>query len=133
MKRALLALSLLAFPAQATTSNECIALAIYWEARGEPISGQRAVAHVIRNRTRHPAFPSDPCAVISQRGQFRFTRTRRITDHTSWERARQIAVNPGPDLTNGATFFHAIHVRPAWGNLRATARIGNHVFYASAR
>lgn len=116
----------------------CLAQAIYFEARGEPLAGQLAVARVIINRSESPQFPSDYCAVVTQRGQFSFVRGGRIPSapegSAAWARAVSIARIAHQDLwpsdADDALFFHASYVRPAWaGRKTARATIDRHIFY----
>jgi spore germination cell wall hydrolase CwlJ-like protein len=121
---------------------ECLAQAVYYEARGENPNGQFAVAQVVMNRVRHPAFPKSVCAVVFQgagrRGcQFSFAcdgsmRGRR--EASAWTRARKVAsrVLAGAAIAEvgAATHFHTTGVSPAWGpQMRRVAQLGMHVFY----
>lgn len=117
---------------------ECLAQAVYYEARGEPLHGQLAVAHVVINRTASPRFPNDYCAVVKQPGQFSFVRGGAIPAPNSaslaWSRARAIARIAHLGLWDSpageALFFHASHVRPQWAGRHASvARINRHIFY----
>lgn len=115
---------------------ECLAGAIYFESRGEPLAGQLAVAEVIVNRAASGRFPASYCGVVTQKSQFSFVKRGRIpaapTGSALYQRARAIAQIAHRDLWSSeakdAQFFHATHVSPGWGKKR-TARIGNHVFY----
>lgn len=116
----------------------CLAGAVYFEARGEPLSGQLAVAAVVINRARSGQFPRSYCGVVHQRAQFSFVRGGRMpepaTSSRSWREAvaiAQIAHGGHWDSPAGdALFFHARHVRPAWAARKATrASISNHIFY----
>lgn len=114
----------------------CLAGAIYFEAKGEPLSGQLAVADVIINRTKSGRFPGDVCSVVKQPGQFSFVRGGSIpaidADRAGYRTAVAVAKvalraawqNPASD----ALFFHARQVAPGWG-MKKVAAIGNHVFY----
>jgi len=123
----------------------CLALTIYWEARGEPEAGQRAVGHVLLNRAGHEDFPSTICAVMKQNltgvpGECQFSfwcdgRGDRPRDRDAWLKARAIAKdiidNPDADPTHGALYFHEKSVKPSWrAHYKVVARIGRHVFYA---
>lgn len=115
---------------------QCLAGAIYFEARGEPLAGQLAVAEVIVNRAASGRFPASYCGVVTQKSQFSFVKRGRMpavpTASETYQRAKAIAQIAHRDLWNteakDAQFFHATHVSPGWGRKR-TARIGNHVFY----
>jgi len=120
---------------------QCLAQTIYHEARGEDISGQVAVAEVVLNRLDDPRFPKTICGVVRQGNgsgcAFSWTcdgRSDRPGDGEAWDQAAKIArvmLDGAPRrLTEGATFFHAGAVRPAWSRLfERTARIGAHIFY----
>ncbi len=123
-----------------TMSREmmCLAQAIYFESRGEPLDGQLAVARVIINRAESNAFPDDYCSVVTQRSQFSFVRGGRIPEPnrgtSAWTRAKAIARIAHRELwespADDALYFHARHVSPRWaGRLTARATIENHVFY----
>ncbi len=120
---------------------ECLATALYFEARGEGIKGQAAVAEVILNRVESPSFPRTICGVVNQsngRGcQFSFTcdgYADRIREQGAWTVAGKIAramIDGAPrQLTGGATYFHTPSVRPSWARrFDLTAKIGRHIFY----
>ncbi|HJQ18001.1 MAG TPA: cell wall hydrolase [Allosphingosinicella sp.] len=116
---------------------ECLATAIYYEAKSEPLAGQLAVAEVIINRTRSAGrFPATLCGVVKQRGQFSFVRGGHLpaTPRASagWRTAVAIAQIARQELATGsaprALFFHAKRVSPRW-HLTRVASVGNHVFY----
>jgi hypothetical protein len=116
----------------------CLAGAVYFEARGEPLAGQLAVAQVIINRSEDTRFPGSYCGVVRQKGQFSFMRGSRMPNiHTgtpAWTRAVAIAEIAHQGLWQSeageAVFFHAKYVRPGW-SLRKTrlAQIDTHIFY----
>lgn len=120
---------------------ECLAKAVYFEARGETIRGQFAVAEVILNRVSSPAYPSTVCAVVNQGGsggcQFSYICDRlsdRIREVDAYRRAGKIArlmLDGAPrGLTQGATYFHTVDVNPRWArSFQRTAAIGAHLFY----
>lgn len=121
----------------------CLSEALYFEARGETVSGQFAVAEVIMNRVAHSRFPSSLCGVINQgtgkkfRCQFSYTcdgKAENVSEPLSYERVSKVAraVIDGhvPKLTNGATHYHTTAVSPSWSRVYTkTARIGVHIFY----
>ena len=122
--------------------QQCLALAMYWEARGEGRHGMIAVGWTILNRTRSDHFPTTPCAVVyqgSERGPCQFSwwcdgKSDRPRDRISWTKARIIAagllVDPPRDPTNGALFYHSNSIPVPWTRTRVrTARIGKHIFY----
>ncbi|MHA6289019.1 cell wall hydrolase [Maricaulis sp. CAU 1757] len=122
---------------------DCLARAIYYEARSESIVGQLAVAQVIMNRVRHGAYPDSICGVVYEGShrttgcQFSFTcdgSAERRPRGRSWERSRQIAEHAfmgfGRDVTRRATHYHTVAVDPVWNSgLVRTRRIGTHIFY----
>jgi cell wall hydrolase len=122
--------------ATADEQQECLAGAVYFEAKGEPLRGQLSVAEVILNRTRSGRFPASVCGVVRQRGQFSFVRGGRIPAvaraSLAWKRAVAIAHIARERLADGgaphALFFHARRVSPRWKLIRVAA-VGNHVFY----
>ncbi|WP_168733042.1 cell wall hydrolase [Aliigemmobacter aestuarii] len=127
--------------ASGDTEWECLAKALYFEARGESVKGQFAVAEVILNRVQSPRYPSTICGVVHQGGrkgcQFSFTCDRhpdRIREKAAWAQAGKIArlmIDGAPRaLTEGATHFHTRNVRPGWARkFPRTAEIGAHLFY----
>ena len=118
-----------------TRDLQCLSEALYFEARGESVKGQRAVAEVIMNRVDHPAFPKSVCSVVNQRGQFSYKGgSLRMRDRAAANRALRIAeevlAGAPRSLTNGATYFHTTGVRPSWSKrFTRTTRIGSHIFY----
>ena len=116
--------------------TDCLARAVYYESKGEPLTGQLTVAEVIINRAESGRFPSSICGVVRQRGQFSFVRGGHIPtpprSSRDWRLAVGIAQVAMRDLADGgaprALFFHARHVRPGW-RLTRVATVGNHVFY----
>jgi spore germination cell wall hydrolase CwlJ-like protein len=115
--------------------SECLARAVYFESKGEPLAGQLSVAEVIINRSRSGRFPSTICGVVRQPSQFSFVRRGYIPQppaNGQWRTAVAIARIAMADLADGgaprALFFHARHVRPGW-RLTRVATVGNHVFY----
>ena len=115
---------------------QCLAGAIYFESRGEPLSGQLAVARVIVNRAESSRFPDTYCDVVYQRSQFSFVRGGRMpainTGSSAWRNAKAIAQIAHEGLwdspAQGALFFHATHVNPGW-RLQRVATVSRHVFY----
>ncbi len=117
---------------------QCLAEALYFEARGEGSQGQRAVAEVILNRVDHPRFPKTVCGVVNQRGQFTYNNNGRIREKGTYARVHKIAqaaLSGAPRTpTNGATYFHTRAVKPSWSRrFERTTRIGAHIFYRSDR
>ncbi|WP_369026456.1 cell wall hydrolase [Qipengyuania sp. RANM35] len=129
-----------AMPATGELSAElqCLAGAIYFESRGEPLSGQLAVAQVIINRSQDGRFPSSYCGVVYQRSQFSFVKGGRMphirTSSAAWRNAKAIARIAHRGLWDSeageALYFHAKYVKPSWSRKKvATATIDTHVFY----
>ena len=129
-----------AVDAPATLSRElqCLAGAIYFESRGEPIAGQLAVAQVVINRAESRQFPSDYCGVVYQRAQFSFVkggRMPRIAEGSSaWQRAKKIATIAHRGLWDSeaqdSLYFHAKYVSPSWARAKShRATINTHIFY----
>ena len=120
----------------ADAQQECLAGAVYFEAKGEPLNGQLSVAEVILNRARSGRFPASACGVVKQRGQFSFIRGGRFPaiarTSLAWKRAVAIAHIAVQDLADSpapkALFFHAKRVSPGW-RLTRVAAVGNHIFY----
>jgi N-acetylmuramoyl-L-alanine amidase len=116
--------------------NECLAGAVYFESKGEPLQGQLAVAEVILNRAKSGRFPASVCGVILQPGQFSFVRGGGFPpiarSSQGWREAvaiTHVARNDEWDSGVGkALFFHARRVSPGW-KLQRVAAVGNHVFY----
>ena len=116
--------------------TDCLATAVYFESKGEPLSGQLAVAEVIINRARSGRFPNTYCGVVKQRGQFSFVRGGRLPavprSSAHWRKAVAIAHIAKHDMADSdaprALFFHAKHVSPRW-RLTRVASVGNHIFY----
>ncbi|WP_223421730.1 cell wall hydrolase [Tateyamaria pelophila] len=122
---------------------KCLSEALYFEARGETVKGQFAVAEVIMNRVDSARFPDSVCGVIKQgtgrKYQCQFTYTcdghpERIAEPRAYERvskvARAVLDERAPDLTKGATHYHTTAVRPKWSRVYTkTASIGVHLFY----
>jgi spore germination cell wall hydrolase CwlJ-like protein len=103
-----------------------VANVAYYEARSSE-QNMRAVIHVILNRAKEKKVST--CVVIRQPNQFA-TRGP-IRERSRWQLAKKIALNPGRDITGGATFFHNLSVKPRWTyKLRVTYRIDGHIFYA---
>lgn len=133
----------LGFAAHEQAELDCLAEAVYYEARSESPKGQMAVAEVVMNRVRDPNFPKTVCGVVFQ-GRYRttgcqFTFTcdgslRSKPRGEAWDRARAVALHVAMGLskpiTNNATHYHTDYVNPYWSpSLVETATIGTHIFY----
>jgi len=122
---------------------DCLTKAAYYEARGEGVDGMRAVAQVVLNRARHPAFPKTVCAVVYQGSnrstgcQFSFTcngSMRGSVNRAAWNRARDVASQALSGrvyaAVGNATHFHTTGVTPRWRNsLVRVGQVGDHLFY----
>jgi spore germination cell wall hydrolase CwlJ-like protein len=126
------------------SQQKCLAEAIYFESRSEPRKGQIAVAQVVLNRVKNPAYPDTICKVVYQNKdkynecQFSFACDGRrdvIFDKFAWRVAQQVAgeVTSGAawiDEVGTSTHYHAVYVRPNWASVfTKKAKIGKHVFY----
>lgn len=118
------------------TEMQCLASAIFYEARSESLVGKLAVARVVINRSESGRFPRSLCGVVTQPGQFSFVRGGRIpsvsTGALNWNDSVAIArvamADSWKSPTEGALFFHARRVSPGWARQRL-AQIDNHIFY----
>lgn len=128
---------------QSARDLACLTDAVYYEARGENAAGQAAVAQVVLNRVRHPAFPKSVCGVVFQRAgsgdgcQFSFAcdgSMRHAREPDAWRRAEEVAARAldGAVMASigNATHFHVAGLDPGWGpRLLRVAQVGLHVFY----
>jgi N-acetylmuramoyl-L-alanine amidase len=141
--------SILAYPAYANAINineikhtnpeiYCLAQVIYFEARGEPVRGQVAVAQVTLNRRDSDLFPNSICKVVSQKKPCQYSwycdgKSNNLPNNKEAHKAVALAnylfIAELNDITRGALFFHASRIRPNWRNLEKTVEIGAHVFY----
>ncbi len=121
------------------SEQHCLASAVYFEARGESLEGQLAVAEVVLNRSRSGRYPATICAVVRQPAQFSFVRRgvipRADTGGEPWRRAVAIARIAESRATRllpeNVLWYHANYVSPGWGRrLARTTRIGLHIFYS---
>lgn len=145
-----LAGTILAGPAVAAATDategaqvECLALAIYWEARSRPPRDRRAIAHVALNRLEHPEFPDTVCGVVKQGGEQRdrcqFSwwcdgKSDWPVERDAWRQALDLAEatlqGETSDPTRGALFFHHSNVEPKWATKKQrVVQIGPHLFY----
>lgn len=124
----------------------CLARNVYFEARGEPVAGQYAVAEVTMNRKASGRYSGSVCGVVYEKnwdpvrgryvGAFSWTEFRDLPEPSGeeWDRAWKVAeavyYQRRPPALQGALFYHASHVTPDWAKGRQpVARIGRHVFY----
>ncbi|MDT0506516.1 cell wall hydrolase [Novosphingobium sp. MMS21-SN21R] len=123
-------------PADLSNELECLAGAVFFEAKSESLAGQLAVGRVVIARSQSGRFPASYCGVVYQPSQFSFIRGRSMPAinraSRDWQDAVRIAViadqGTWKSPVEGAMFFHASHVSPRWGKARM-ARIDGHVFY----
>lgn len=125
---------------------ECLARNIYFEARGEPVAGMRAVAEVTMNRAASRLYPKTVCAVVYQQnwdairrryvGAFSWTEFNSLPEPEgeAWQRAQEVAeaayYRRAPVALPGVLHFHATHIKPDWAKEKTlVARIGRHAFY----
>lgn len=132
-----------AAPEHRQRAETCLAQAIYYEAAGEGIDGGRAVAQVVLNRVRHPAYPASVCGVVYQGSeratgcQFSFTcdgSLGRAPGPSAWATARRLAEEALAGRVFGpvghATHYHANYVLPYWADsLDKAVQVGRHIFY----
>ena len=125
-----------------TRDLDCLTQAVYFEARGEGLAGMQAVAQVVLNRVRHPAFPKTVCGVVFQGAagggcQFSFAcdgSMNRGVEQGAWRRSRDVAAKAlgGYVMTTvgNATHFHTVEVNPSWrANMLRVAQVGTQIFY----
>ena len=131
-----------------TAELNCLAENVYYEARGEPLAGQYAVAEVTMNRVASPLFPHTVCEVVHAQqfdpivrryiGAFSWTEVEPLLDAPygdSWLRARAVASavydhRREKPVANGALYYHATYVSPTWAKTKTrVAKIGSHIFY----
>ncbi len=130
------------------TAAACLAAAVYFEARSEPVDAQLAVAEVIINRANHPDFPSTVCEVVTEHRtpvsrpwacQFSFYcdgKSDQPQDAAAWATAQQVASQAlsGDILGHGAVYYHTTAVKPVWRHdLTAVGVIGSHIFYTDGK
>lgn len=117
------------------TSLMCMAVAVFFEARGEPQAGQMAVAQVIMNRLADQRYPDDVCGVVFENKQFSFANAGGSFDLPDTQAARG-ALEVAQDFMDGetypinATHYHTRAVSPVWRHaFKLESAIGAHVFY----
>ena len=124
---------------------ECLAIAVFFEARDQNITGQQHVAQVIMNRVESDRWPNTICGVVFQDKQFSFTHdglSDKIDTYSSkniidWKaalvaRAVALQVYEGGDTQITSTHYHELSVSPSWAkHMKLDKRIGDHVFYTA--
>jgi len=122
---------------------QCLTQAVYYEAAREPLKGQQAVAQVVLNRVRHPAYPKSICGVVYQGSanvtgcQFTFTCNGAMKwrpESALWDRAQAVARRALAGYVDrdvgSATHYHAVYVAPYWApTLVKMVQVGQHIFY----
>ncbi len=132
-------------PLDGARELDCLSAAVYYEARGEGSAGQAAVAQVVLNRVRHPAFPKTVCGVVYQGAQSRTCQfsfacdgsMRRPKEAVAWRRAQDVAARAlggyVEAMVGDATHFHVARLGGLWGGgMLKVAQVGSHVFYRFA-
>ena len=132
----------------------CLAKNIYFEAGNQPLAGKVAVAQVVLNRIEHSSYPDDICGVVYQSKEYYTSWTGKTqpklgmcqfswycdgrsdepldtkTWLSSYEIASQVMMGKFPDITEGATHYHASYVLPEWADTKTkVVQIGEHIFY----
>ena len=128
------------------TPAMCLAIAIFFEARGEPIDGQYAIAQVIVNRTEASFYPDKICSVVNQKKQFSYTHDglhddpTRFTDHAdkiAWSVAQTVAneaLEGKVPFEITSTHYHNIDVDPYWTtSYEYDGKLGKHLFYTAKK
>lgn len=118
--------------------TNCLATAVYFEARGESLEGQLAVAHVVMNRAASGRYPPTWCEVVKQPAQFSFVRHGEFpyadVNSDAWKKAEAVAelaaANVVPSVGTDVLWYHADYCSPSWRrNLQEVEQIGAHIFY----
>ena len=116
----------------------CLAVALYYEARGEPVEGIKAVAEVIINRVNDDRYPDNVCDVVCEPKQFSFTHDglsdTPASNDPSWHRVQVSAQEAlqGNLVGISSTHYHTNNVSPSWAkHYRLDGVIGNHIFYSN--
>lgn len=121
-----------------TAAATCLALNVYWEARGEVPDAQYMIAEVVIERAYSKGYPKDICDVVWQEGQFSWTsdgKSDKPKDDISWLQA-QIVANTvllyGSEYNTGATHYATRDAHPWWAkdkDMQVVGMYGNHIFY----
>jgi spore germination cell wall hydrolase CwlJ-like protein len=119
--------------------QDCLASAVYFEARGESLEGQLAVAEVVLNRTQSGRYPSTICGVVTQPLQFSFVNATKSIPNAkrsseAWRKSVAIARiaqdRTSDQVSDDVLWYHADYVSPSWGRrLDRETKIGLHIFY----
>jgi spore germination cell wall hydrolase CwlJ-like protein len=121
----------------------CLAVAVFFETRGEPMVGKEAVANVIINRVEDRRYPNSVCAVVNEHKAFSYTHDGLSDDPTrhtghqdkiAWAESQEVAKDAlgGNLLGITSTHYHTTNVLPFWAkHYSLDTRIGNHLFYTN--
>lgn len=112
---------------------KCLVDNVYYEARGEPLEGQKMVAKVTLNRTKHPDYPDSICGVVYQPFQFSWTMKRQKPPSGNDYEVAKYAAMSGMNYPTEAIYYHNAHMRkfPGWSKKQPfITKKGNHLFYA---
>jgi N-acetylmuramoyl-L-alanine amidase len=116
---------------------DCVAYAVYHEARGESEKGWAWVVDVIQNRSKSGKYPKNPCAVITQHAQFSFWKGRRTKIKNKalyFKIFKLVKAGRWRGVSKGSMWYHAKYVKPKWRKrLVRVASIGEHIFYKERR
>jgi N-acetylmuramoyl-L-alanine amidase len=123
-------------PGELSREMQCLAGAVYFEAKSESLAGQLAVGRVVVARSKSGRFPNSYCGVVYQPSQFSFIRGNAMPrinrGSQDWRDAVAIAqishAGTWQSPVEGALYFHAAYVSPGW-HLRRVGRVENHIFY----
>lgn len=120
----------------------CMAVAVFFEARGETLTGKYAVANVIMNRVASQRYPDDVCDVVNQDKQFSYTHDglsddpelyNQPMDEIAWEESKIVSEEILKNMSEfviESTHYHADYVTPYWSTAyEVEARVGKHIFY----
>ena len=125
------------------TPLTCLAVAVFFEARGEPYQGKEAVANVIINRMLDKRYPNSVCGVVNEHKAFSYTHdgfsddpTRHTghQDKIAWVESQEVAKDAleGNTLGMTSTHYHTTNVLPFWTkHYTVDGRVGNHIFYTN--
>jgi spore germination cell wall hydrolase CwlJ-like protein len=119
-----------------TAAATCLAMNIYFEARGEGVDAQRMVAEVVMERVSQEGYPKTVCGVVWDEGQFSWTSdglSDKPKDTRAWLQSQIIANDVllyGGEFLTGATHYHSTDVHPYWADgMMVMGQYGKHIFY----
>ena len=115
----------------------CLAVAIYFEARSEPVAGQEAVAAVVLNRVEDERYPDDICSVVFEPKAFSFTHDGK-SDRLPKNEAAEVAMSVAKEALDGkkmsitSTHYHTTSIKPFWAShFDLEGKVGSHLFYTN--